>query len=364
MRDSLMNAVTPASPPRVWPAENCETLGRCPLCDGIDRRELFGALYDRIFHSETGVWPLWQCRSCQAAYLDPRPAKHMLTKVYETYYTHEQPASDDDGLREFYGVWNHRLRKQMRNDYLNHTFGYRLSAVPGGALVVGFTARHAASASYFIRHLPAPGSGAKLLDAGCGNGRFVRIAGALGYSASGIEPDAAAVRAAVAAGLNVKQAGIPGSGLPAAHFDQITMSHVIEHLHEPAEALSELSGALKPGGRLWIQTPNIDAVGLRVFKEDWIGLSPPHHLVLFNPAALGSLLKRIGFSRIELLSPHPDARDYYANSLAIRMGRNPFDGRPPNWTLGWRRKARAADYAAIKNPCIGESVTMLAWKNL
>jgi SAM-dependent methyltransferase len=46
-------------------------------------------------------------------------------------------------------------------------------------------------------------------------------------------------------------------------FDAIFCSHVLEHLysHEVAQAMAELFRVLKPGGEIWIQCPDLQAVG-------------------------------------------------------------------------------------------------------
>ena len=45
---------------------------------------------------------------------------------------------------------------------------------------------------------------------------------------------------------------------PAAEqFDAITLSHVIEHVHDPVEVIRACFNLLKSGGYIWLDTPNI-----------------------------------------------------------------------------------------------------------
>jgi ubiquinone/menaquinone biosynthesis C-methylase UbiE len=43
---------------------------------------------------------------------------------------------------------------------------------------------------------------------------------------------------------------------PDAHFDVVTCSWVLEHVHEPGRVFGEVSRVLKPGGRFLFITPN------------------------------------------------------------------------------------------------------------
>jgi len=81
-------------------------------------------------------------------------------------------------------------------------------------------------------------------------------------------------------------------------FSFITMSHVIEHLHEPIKTLEDCFRLLQPGGTLWIETPSIKALGYSYFHDKWRGLEAPRHLVLFSPDALKFALQKAGFVSI------------------------------------------------------------------
>jgi len=83
---------------------------------------------------------------------------------------------------------------------------------------------------------------------------------------------------------------------PAESFDAVTMSHVIEHVPEPIQTLSECARILRPGGRLFLWTPNHSSLGCRVFGKHWRGLEPPRHLHLFSPRSLKSLLNKAGLN--------------------------------------------------------------------
>jgi SAM-dependent methyltransferase len=120
--------------------------------------------------------------------------------------------------------------------------------------------------------------------------------------------------------LNVLQGGIEQFNNDESLFDVITLSHVIEHLHDPVKVLKACHRLLKPTGRLWLETPNIDSLGHRQYMENWRGLEPPRHLVLFNRQSLAQALLGTGFARIES-RPIPSPLAWLSKqSEAIKQG--------------------------------------------
>ena len=100
----------------------------------------------------------------------------------------------------------------------------------------------------------------------------------------------------------------------------ITLSHVIEHVHNPVALLKVCRRLLKPTGQLWLETPNIDGAGHRQYMKNWRGLEPPRHLVLFNSQSLAKALFASGFARIEKRSAW-NALIYLTRwSEAIKLG--------------------------------------------
>jgi SAM-dependent methyltransferase len=134
-----------------------------------------------------------------------------------------------------------------------------------------------------------------LLDVGCGDGKFLVLAQQMGWAVTGLEPDPSAASNTRAKGITVIEGDISALADHVACFDVITCSHVIEHVHDPVAVLQAMHRLLKPGGRLWIETPNINSFGHERYGEHWRGLEPPRHLVLFNVESLSKVLHTIGF---------------------------------------------------------------------
>ena len=137
--------------------------------------------------------------------------------------------------------------------------------------------------------------GGKLLDVGCGSGERLEKMRRLGWTVSGIDFDAEAVRVARDRGLDVSCGTIPGTWFPTEAFDAVTMNHVIEHVPHPIELLEECNRILKPGGKVVLTTPNSSCWGHKLFEEHWRGLEPPRHLHVFCPSSIEQTLRRAGF---------------------------------------------------------------------
>jgi SAM-dependent methyltransferase len=342
-----------------WPPEQLERVPRCPACGSGARTILFEGLTDRVFRVAPGRWTLWRCGGCGAAYLDPRPALAGIHLAYRMYYTHATPwartvFSESGGA----GLLLMRLRQ---NAYYNRAFGFALRpALPVAAWATWVSAARRARADQLIRHLPAPrGPGRRLLDVGCGQGEFLRIARGLGFEAIGLDLDATAAARGRALGLEILVGTLDGAALEPGSFDHVTMSHVVEHLHDPVGALRRVRALLRPGGRVWIQTPNVGAEGLKRFGAAWRGLEPPRHLTLFGPESLDRALVAAGFGETRLLPPRREAEFYFTQSAAVELGA-PVERLERATVRQLRADARRMDRIALRHPERGECITVVA----
>ena len=343
-----------------WPADGLEALPACEVCGGTDRPLWVDGLSDRIFGAAPGVWQMRRCQACGVAALDPRPNEATIGLAYQHYYTH------DAGPERHFIVPGDRpdlpVKRALHAAFFNHAYGHRLAPAWGwGRWWIGASAGRRAKAGHYIRHLPAPQRpGARLLDVGCGNGSYLRVAQALGYQAEGIEIDEAAAALARNAGFVVTGGALSGVAFEPGRFEQITLNHVIEHLHRPMDALRRLAGWLAPGGRIWLQTPNLAARGAAHFGAHWRGYEPPRHLVMFDGQSLPQALLAAGFERAELLPPQRDAGFFVRQSEAIRDGLDPYANHRSS--AAQKRLARAWDRGAAADWGTAEAITVQAWK--
>jgi len=281
-----------------WPAEGLERVPACPLCGSGARVVLHAGLRDHAFKTAPGEWVLQRCEDCECAYLDPRPDAATISLAYARYYTHGDGTQDPALVRFGRGI---------ARACLNHRYGTAYpNAIPGGQYLAGFVPRIEVSLDAgYARHLGPPSrEGARLLDVGCGNGAFLQLAAHMGWSAEGIDFDEVAVSAACAAGCKAIHGKLENLPFGKGRYQHVTLSHVVEHARDPIGLLKQCLELLAPGGRLWLETPNLRSFGHGVFGPSWRGLEPPRHLVLFDRRSLTAALVRAGFTGIEFRE-HP-----------------------------------------------------------
>lgn len=152
-------------------------------------------------------------------------------------------------------------------------------------------------------------SAGELLDVGCGLGFFVKsvLTSRPGWKAVGYEISTQAVHfaknqnelAEVYAGM------VQNSKLPENSFDIITLWDVIEHIPKPHSLLTYLYSLLKPGGILFLQTPNFPIqlikaklkVRIKGMQEGSHYLEAKDHVNNYKMKTLAELGKQTGFIR-------------------------------------------------------------------
>jgi 2-polyprenyl-3-methyl-5-hydroxy-6-metoxy-1,4-benzoquinol methylase len=274
-----------------WPDDGLEAVASCPICGASERNLLHRGLSDRVFFVAPGEWALWRCQHCQSAYLDPRPTRETIGQAYEHYFTHEEVSAPPRPPRNGF----ERLRARLANGYRNARYGGNLQPASGLGAWFGEIPPLGWPVDSRYRYLPRrPG---RVLDVGAGGGHWLELAAEGGWSVAGAEPDPVARERMTSRGMPARpsaEAWFDEAGT----FDVVTMNHVIEHVHDPKQLLAAAFRLLKPGGRLYVETPNVDALGHKIYGRDWIALDPPRHLLLFNRTSLRNAVRAAGFRSI------------------------------------------------------------------
>lgn len=339
-----------------WPKEDLEYLQGCPVCNCANRIILFEGLTDSAFGCSDGKWNLWECSGCHNAYLNPRPTPATIHKAYQNYYTHD----DDIRVTEDSLGYARILRRKLANGYRNWRFGSSLYPQSKfGVLFAFFFPSLKRALSHKHRYLPKLAKGSTILDVGFGNGSFLDLAREAGWMPVGVDYDPIVVDKCKVRGHKVLLGGIEVYNGQFELFDAITMSHVIEHVHDPVRALSIAYALLKPGGSLMIDTPNIRGSGAMIFRESWRGLEAPRHLVLFSWESLSRLLGKIGFIEIVAHPRHDVTQGMFAASQAIAEGMLPHNSPLPNLSL-WQW---IQSHISMVNQNRSEFVTFVAKKD-
>jgi SAM-dependent methyltransferase len=216
----------------------------CPAC-GTSGARLIGS---------KGDYRVLTCKSCACIFVHPEPSPLELENFYHEY------------------------------SYANHSESPRFIIDRIRTIISRFE--------------PFRQSG-NLLDVGCGAGDILSVATNQGWNAFGLESSGAAVTLARSKGLSVEEGDFLSLPLPSG-FDVIVMSELIEHLTDPASFLRRAFEILRPGGLLYVTTPNGRSLSRWIMGLDWSVISPPEHIQLFNVSCLFKSLRRCGYRGIKV----------------------------------------------------------------
>jgi 2-polyprenyl-3-methyl-5-hydroxy-6-metoxy-1,4-benzoquinol methylase len=220
----------------------------CDLCGSTDEEEL--CLTDRDGnHLRTMI-----CRSCGLVYSYPRPGSKQVRDYYEHSYRMDYKATFQPKPKHVYRAGKVALAR-------------------------------------FHRLAPILKRGSRVLDFGAGSGEVVFVLRAMGYDASGFEPNGGYAQfASEVLGLPVAHNFYQEARIEPESQDFITAFHVLEHLESPYDALGYMNQCLRPGGQVMVDVPNVEAIC------QW-PRSRFHraHLFNFSPATLNMLGRKLGY---------------------------------------------------------------------
>ena len=176
---------------------------------------------------------------------------------------------------------------------------------------------------------------ATILEIGCATGELAaatrRTLDVARYEAIELSPAAQQARPYLDELYDQPLRCLLADGAMRSRFDLILMSHVIEHLEDPAAELRAMKQMLNPGGAIFLEVPN--AAGNRRLPID----DNRAHLHFFSITSMTRLLAGVGLDCVAAATDvRLDAR--YADSLQV-VGR-PFQ--TPAWS-----KALLSDHVAI-----------------
>ncbi len=307
----------------------------CPACGSTARSPLYRGLTDITFGSASGRWDLDRCLDCGSVYLNPPPTADELDQAYSTYYTHATPKTAPpppprgivQKLAAGYRDWRYAGRSP--------TWGAWMTSRLLPPVRQRIDLRH--------RFLPPARPDSTVLDVGCGPGSFLQTAQSVGYKAKGIDSDDAAVAFGRSRGLDCSTESTEDVVASGERFDAVTLSQVIEHVPQPRPMLRTLLEVLRPGGVLFVSTPNIRARGHARFREFWRGLEVPRHLVIFSRPALENAIRDAGFVDISFhWNPESDWR-LYEKSWLLSQGCGPYH----RDAISRRRRLQLLTWSAI-----------------
>ena len=230
----------------------------CVVCGERATREAFVA-EDWSLGAVPGPFHYVRCVRCGTVRLDPQPSDDELADAYPDRYVG-------------HGALAHLLRRA----------GNLAGRGEARALVAVGNAE------------------GRVLDAGCADGTFLLRLRAAGWHGPlhGAEPGAGPAATARARGIAVTQSAVEDV-VTTEPYDLVVLRHVIEHVRNPRAVLARVTALVRPGGIVYVATPDERALSARVFGRYWHGYDPPRHLWVFRPAALRRLVAESGLELVD-----------------------------------------------------------------
>lgn len=294
---------------------------------GIPRNPITGrqgkvrytAIRDAFFGTP-GEWSFQRDPHDGHLWLDPRPCEDHIPEIYSRYYTH----TSDYQAAHKNSIWEDAVEICLADK-----LGYSRPLSPKlTSRLVSLLPSVSRASTLDVLGISSSESG-RLLDFGCGNGKFLNRMKRAGWEIVGVEPDPAA-----ASGVSQRLKCPVYASLDELTrkcdplFDIITINHVIEHLVDPTYTLMSLRELLSPAGKIIITTPNAESLGLKIFGEHWRGLEPPRHFNIFSKKSLSSCIEMAGLTVIHASTESRLARGLYYSSSLARTGYLEIESQP------------------------------------
>ncbi len=148
--------------------------------------------------------------------------------------------------------------------------------------------------------LLAHGKVRDLFEVGCGTGLFLREAKRAGVErVFGLDRNPWAIEQVRRMGIDGAVGSIDSLGA-ADQFDAAVMLDLLEHVTDPLPFLREVRTHLRPGGLLFVMTPNIRSLLARVSGARWVSFKIPEHVFYYSPRSIRILLERAGFEIVTI----------------------------------------------------------------
>jgi SAM-dependent methyltransferase len=276
----------------------------CPVC-GSSENDFWEEAYDRLHGVTEQRFEYVKCRACGSLFESLRPTREEIGRYYPSDYG---PHAMGHGGSS---AWS-RLPPFM--DRRAKLWAERLVDFPAFRHKIKEIDRYIRPASV-------------VLDFGCGSGRYLDKVKKLGGFGVGMDFSEAALEQVRARGheaLPVED--VSWALLKAKGVDFVRMNHVVEHLFHPGEVLRQICSVMRPGGILYIATPNPAGYSCSRFRSAWFALDCPRHVALIPPEQMKQLLQEIGFRVVEVI-PDPHPKDLVRSWAYRRIDQNLMEPR-------------------------------------
>ena len=218
-----------------------------------------------------------ECAACGSVQIDEIPSPDVLSRHYPTsYYAFE-------GSRE-----TGRARLRIAIDAVRARHALERRSLPGALLD---RLRPLPTILDVFRQAGVQRS-ARILDVGCGHGALLDYLAGIGFRAlAGVDPFVERDRA-TRRGVPIARAilqDVPGS------FDVVMFHHSLEHAPDPVATLAAARARLHAGGVCLVHVPTTSSDAWRRYRENWVQLDAPRHLLVPSRLGMRIMAERSGF---------------------------------------------------------------------
>lgn len=133
-----------------------------------------------------------------------------------------------------------------------------------------------------------------IIDIGCGAGYFMVSAAIRGWHVDGTEISEEAIKLVEKKGQRVICGDITSLELEKDKYDVATLFEFIEHTAEPENTIRRVKYIVRPGGLIYITTPNYNSITRRLLGNRW-GIFHKEHFFYFTTKNLTDLLNKYDF---------------------------------------------------------------------
>jgi len=236
-----------------------ESVSKCPVCNSIS----FQPFITCKDYTTTGEYfQIIKCSACSFLITSPRPSQSDIGKYYQS------------------------------DKYISHTGGSKnlFDRIYLLARSYSLTRKRKLIESYTSK--------GSLLDYGAGTGEFLNHCSKNGWISEGVEPSAEArskakKKSQLAVYQNITE-------IQTRKYDAITLWHVLEHIHDLSQTLTNLISLLNDKGVLFIAVPNPDSYDAKEYKEHWAAYDVPRHLWHFHKKSISSILNQNGLTLVDI----------------------------------------------------------------
>lgn len=164
----------------------------------------------------------------------------------------------------------------------------------------------------------------RLLDVGCGTGDFLVACKNNGWIINGVEPNLNARKVISFKLQDGEKIYHNLFELSNEQFDVITLWHVLEHVPNLQDYISELKKLLKPNGVLIVAVPNYKSYDANYYNEFWAAFDVPRHLWHFSKKSIELLFYKQGMIVSKILPMKFDS--FYVSMLSekYKTGKSNF----------------------------------------